>query len=368
MKICCVIASLGMGGAERQLTGLAALLKDSGHDVEVVTYREGDFYAADLKKAGVEHKRLPSEGGTPAIVRRLIAHFKENGTDVVISFLVGANIKCCLAHMSYPRFKLIVSERNCNTSLLPHDLFRFSLFRMEADAVVCNSFAQTAFVSRHCPGLRLKLETIPNFVDSDKFAPSGKPRPRGNGDPLEIVIVARLRPRKNAVRMIRAVADPSLDNLLVHWYGAKRGCRYAARCVKLVRKLGLEDRFIIHYACNETSSLYSGAGAFCLPSFYEGTPNSLAEALTGGLPAICSDVSDNARYVIPGRNGFLFNPHSRKSIVKALRKLLSLGEEGLAEYGRQSLAIAADNFTKELFIKRYIDLLRGLGGGQNGKS
>jgi len=365
MKICCVIASLGMGGAERQLTGLAALLKDSGHDVEVVTYREGDFYAEDLHKAGIRHSRLPSRGGTPAIVRRLIAHFKENGTDVVISFLVGANIKCCLAHMSYPGFKLIVSERNCNTTLLVHDLFRFILFRMEADAVVCNSFAQTAFVSRHCPGLRLKLETIPNFVDAEKFAPSATPRHKEDGAPLEIVVVARLRPRKNAVRLIRAVADPSLDKLVVHWHGSKRGCRYAARCERLVKELGIEDRFVIHRACYDTSAIYAKADAFCLPSFYEGTPNSLAEALTGGLPAICSDVSDNARYVIPGRNGFLFNPHSRKSMVKALRKLLDLGPEGLAEYGRQSLAIAADNFPKDLFIKRYLELLKGLDGSRN---
>ncbi|MBR4809248.1 MAG: glycosyltransferase [Bacteroidales bacterium] len=368
MRICCVIASLRLGGAERQLAGLAVLLKNAGHDVEVLSYRDGSFYAEELKTADVKHYRIPSKGGTPAIVRRIVNHIRENGTEVVISFLVGANIKCCLAHMVYPRFRLVVSERNCNTTLLPHDLFRFSLFRAHADAVVCNSFAQTAFVSRHCPGLRLKLETIPNFVDSTKFAPASTARSKAGGEPMELVTVARLRPRKNALRFIRAVSDPSLAGIHVDWYGAKAGCRYSARCERLIRKLGMEGRFTIHQACHDSAGVYRSADAFCLPSFYEGTPNALAEALTTGLPAICSDVSDNARYVIPGRNGFLFNPHSRKSMVKALRRLLELSSADLADYGSQSLAIAADNFHKDLFIKRYLELLRGLEGGKNRKS
>lgn len=365
MKISCIISSLRLGGAERQLAGLAVLLGQAGHDVDVVTYREGAFYSGELSAAGVRHTRLSPRGGSPAIVRRIVNHIKDNGTQVVISFLVGANIKCCLAHMAYPKFRLVVSERNCNTLMLPHDRFRFALFRAQADAVVCNSFAQTAFVSRHCPGLRLKLETIPNFVDSDKFAPSPERRRRADGEPLVLVIVARMRPRKNAIRLIRAVADPSLGGIHVDWYGSSRSCNYSRRCVKLVKRLGVEDRFSIHQARFEAAPVYRSGDAFCLPSFYEGTPNALAEALSSGLPAICSDVSDNARYVIPGRNGFLFNPHSRKSIVKALRRLLELDSEALADYGRQSLAIAADNFSKELFLKRYVDLLRGLDGGQN---
>lgn len=368
MRITCLISSLQLGGAERQLAGLAVLLGQAGHDVEVVTYREGDFYAGELAAAGVAHTRLSPRGGFPALVRRIARHLRERGTDVVISFLVGANIKACLAHIIYPKFKLVVSERNCNTILLPHDIFRFLLFQSHADAVVCNSFAQTAFVSRHCPGLRLKLETIPNFVDTDKFTPPTEPRQNVPGRPLRVVTVARLRPRKNALGLIRAAADPSLSGVRFDWYGAVPGCGYARRCASLIERLGLTGRFSIHPASKDPAALYREADAFCLPSFYEGTPNSLAEALTAGLPAICSDVSDNARYVIPGRNGFLFNPHSHKSIAKALRKLAGLSSQSRAEYSAESLSISAENFPKKLFVKRYVELLGGLDGGQKAKS
>ena len=363
MTVSCIISSLRLGGAERQLVGLAELLRKAGHVVEVVTYRDGDFYAADLAAAGVKHTHITPKGGDLRLVRQIASHLKANRTQVVISFLVGANIKACLAHMIYPGFKLIVSERNCNTLMLPHDRFRFTLFRMEADAVVCNSFAQTAFVSRHCPGLRLKLETIPNFVDSDKFVPAPSRERKG---PLRIVTVARMHPRKNALRLIKAAADPSLGNVQFDWYGAAGRCNYARKCEKLIGRLGLGDRFRIHPATDDPAALYREYDAFCLPSFYEGTPNSLAEALTAGLPAICSDVSDNARYVVPGRNGFLFNPHDKRSIARAIHRLASLDGRSFAEYGSESLALAAEHFPKNLFIKRYLDLLGGLEGGPEG--
>lgn len=365
MTVTCIISSLRLGGAERQLVGLAELLRKAGHDVEVLTYRDGDFYAADLAAAGVKHTRITPLGGDLRLVRQIADHLRFNATQVVISFLVGANIKACLARIIYPGFRLIVSERNCNTWMLPHDRFRFALFRTQADFVVCNSFAQTAFVSRHCPGLRLKLETIPNFVDSDRFTP---PAERQTHTPLRIVTVARMHPRKNAKRFIRAAADSSLQGVRFDWYGASAGCRYTLSCRKLIERLGIGDRFAIHPATDDPAALYREADAFCLPSFYEGTPNALAEALTTGLPAICSDVSDNARYVVPGRNGFLFNPHDRRSIAQALRKLASLSPSTLREYGSESLELAADNFPKDLFIKRYMQLLRGLEEGRDGQS
>ena len=366
MKITCLIASLGLGGAERQLVGLATLLKKSGEDVDVLTYREGDFYGRELRDAGIRHTRIDPSGGDFKIVKRIAAHLQQNGTQVVISFLVGANIKACMAHMIYKGFKLVVSERNCNTTLLPHDIFRFTLYDLEADSVVCNSFAQTAFLIRHCPGLRLRLETISNFVDIEKYSSIERDAPADGK--IKVVTVARLSPRKNATGLIKAAADPSLENLRFDWYGSGKHRSYEQRCRRLISRLGLEDRFSIHPASDNPAALYACADAFCLCSWYEGTPNSLAEALSSGLPAVCSEVSDNARYVVPGRNGFLFTPRDSRSIAKALRKLTALSPEELKAAGESSRAIAAENFPKDLFIKRYLDLLRGLTGGQKGKN
>ena len=44
MKIVLFIDSLCAGGAQRQLVGLAKLLKEKGVDTEVLTYHKDEFY------------------------------------------------------------------------------------------------------------------------------------------------------------------------------------------------------------------------------------------------------------------------------------------------------------------------------------
>ena len=43
-KIVCLIDDLCPGGAQRQLVGLAYLLKESGYDISVMTYHNDSFY------------------------------------------------------------------------------------------------------------------------------------------------------------------------------------------------------------------------------------------------------------------------------------------------------------------------------------
>ena len=53
---------------------------------------------------------------------------------------------------------------------------------------------------------------------------------------------------------------------------------------------------------------------FVLPSWYEGMPNSLIEALASGLPSICSSVGIIPDYVIDGVNGLLIQPNDKLNL------------------------------------------------------
>ena len=353
-----MIASLRMGGAERQLASLAAMLKKAGEDVEVLTYRDGDFYKDILAEAGVPHIRIRQRCGEVMLVCDIARHLRKRGCEVLISYLAGTNIKACFAKILCPGLKLIVSERNCNISMRLHDRLRFSLYNIFAHKIICNSYAQTAFVQEHVPTLKGRLYTIPNFTDLEHFRPTA--REKGH-EAFKVVTMARLDRRKNAIGLIRAaVSCPGME---FHWFGAGKPDAYYNRCRKLIDTLDLKERFHIYPACSSPEPVYETADAFCLPSFYEGTPNSLAEALACGLPAACSNVSDNARYVKEGINGFLFNAADPESISAALNKLAALGPEELAAAGRQSRAVAETAFRRDIFIERYLDLIRGPRGG-----
>lgn len=357
-----MIASLRLGGAERQLAGLACMLKAAGEDVEVLTYREGDFYEKELEAAGVPHSFIRQRAGEAQLVRDIARHLEQSGCDTLISFLAGTNLKACLVKRLYPGLRLIVSERNCNTSLLPHDVLRFSLYRKYAAAVVCNCYAQTEFICKHAPALRDRLYTIPNFTDLALF----KPVEREFKQPYRVVTTARLDSRKNALGLIRAAAH--CPGLSFDWYGAGEETRYGRRCRRLIARLGLEERFRIHPSTQDVASVYAAADAFCLPSFYEGTPNALTEALACGLPAVCSAVSDNGRYVSAGKNGFLFSLKNRKELSDALDALASTSPDVMKKYAARSRQVAESSFSKYLFFERYTDLLRGPKGGTKSAS
>lgn len=359
MRICCMIASLRLGGAERQLTGLALMLHAQGHEVEVLTYREGSFYARMLEDSGIKLTQLHGKGGSLKIVREVSSHLRANGCEVLISFLRGANIKACLIKRRCPGLKTVVSERNCDIVLLPHTAFRFFMYR-NADAVVCNSYAQEAFVRKHARHLAGRLTAIPNFVDSDYFTPPAQQRT--DDGMIRLVTTARLNDRKNPVGLIMAFAEAACDNLRLDWYGSDGQDACYRKCMRLICRLGLQDRVHIHPASQDVKGVYAESDVFCLPSFYEGTPNAMAEAMACGLPAICSDVSDNSRYVIPGKTGLLFDPSKRESIASALKVLSSTSRAELRSWGENGRLRVVELLSMDDFIDRYSSLLGSFPG------
>ena len=105
---------------------------------------------------------------------------------------------------------------------------------------------------------------------------------------------------------------------------------------------------------------YSAADLYAMPSLQESFSQTSIEAMACGLPAFVSDVSDNARYCIDGRNGFTFNPADNDSVAAALMKLLALGKDGLKALGKESRRIAEEKLGKERFIGEWLDVLEKL--------
>lgn len=357
MKIICLARSLTVGGAERQIAGLAVMLSEKGHSVEVVTYHPQDFYAAYLDSHGIPHRCILKRSGRQ-LQRDLGSYIKQQKPDVVIAFLVGPSLKACKIHREWPHFSLVVSERNVNRHFLPHDAYRFHMFR-HADKVIANSHAQEEFVRRHAPHLGGKLGAIVNFVDTGRFHPVVK----STGNAVKVICTtARVDKRKNLHGYIRAagILKSRGYDFDIRWYGLVKKDAYYGKCIKLIEKLGLGDCFHILEASSEVERVYAGADIFCLPSFYEGTPNSMCEAISSGLPIACSRVSDNALYVRSGVNGETFDPSSGEEIADALGRLLDLSAQQTAQYGERSRQTALQLLGKERFINEWTALVESL--------
>ncbi len=370
MKIVCMIRSLQMGGAERQLLALASTLRKAGHQVRVLTYRKGDFFKDAPDGQGLEFILFEKSSDVFSWARSLSAYLRETGCDMLIAYLPGASIKALLVHRLDPFFRLIVSERNFSRRIgMLQKVFLWCSWR-EADWVVCNNFAQEALIRKDFPLLSAKVSTIANSVDVDFFSPAGgadAPAVRqmpSDGDPLtagvrRIVVTARVCRRKNVLGLTEAAALLKRRGLRfrIEWWGLVREDAYYNKVKAGIARLGLQADFVLHPATLRVREVYREADLFCLPSFYEGTSNALAEALSCGKPVVCSAVSDNPRYVQDGVNGFLFDPADPVSMADALQKALMADDATLARWGERSRRTALAQLHPERFSREYLELV-----------
>ena len=129
-KILCLIDSLGSGGAQRQITGLACLLKSSGYDVKVLWYHKEDFYKDILDLNGVGYAN-PICSGTVDKMSAVLREIRSFTPDVVVSYLDGPCIIACLGKMLGYGYKLIDSERNTTQMLSLKEKVKFFLLISE---------------------------------------------------------------------------------------------------------------------------------------------------------------------------------------------------------------------------------------------
>lgn len=356
-RILCLIDSLGSGGAQRQLVGLGIMLKEKGYDVIVAAYHDNRFYVDQLLSAGVPYVYLKKAHHSVFRVWHIIRYIRIIKPDTVISYLETPSICACLAHFFNRKFKLIVSERNTTQSTGKNEFIRFKLFET-ANHIVPNAFSQANYIRKTFPRLSQKVSTIPNFVDLTYFHPITK---ENNVHSVpRVLVVATIWPSKNALGFIDAAAVlfEKGYRFYVDWYGKDYShMDYFIRCQEKIDSFGLSEYITLKDKTTKIDACYHWADYFCLPSFYEGTPNVICEAMACGLPIVCSDVCDNSRYVKEGENGILFDPKNTASICSAFEKLLSLSEGDRDRYGQSSRRIAESVFSKEVFVNSYIKLI-----------
>lgn len=355
-KIICLIDGLGSGGAERQLCGLAVLLKQQGYDVEVWYYHKAEFYLHLLQENNVKHRYL---GGCDSILKKIIIIRKELKTaspDTVISYMDGANITACLCKMLGCKYNLIVSERNTTQELNIRERIKFFLYRF-ADHIVPNSQSQQNFISKHYKHLTKKTTTITNFVDIDRFIPANKNREITPS--LRILTVGRVMPQKNVLKYIDAIkiAIDNGCNIYVRWVGNQSLSTYFNECKEKIRKYHIEDRFIFIEPKKDITVEYQQADAFCLPSVYEGYPNVLCEAMSCGLPVACGNVCDNATIARDGINGVLFNPSDCHDISYGIERLYTMCTTKYDEISSNNRNSIIANNSPLAFVNKYEKLI-----------
>jgi glycosyltransferase involved in cell wall biosynthesis len=356
-KIICFTDSLGSGGAQRQLVGLACLLKEQGYDVSVLLYYDNPFYKPALDKAGIESVVIGNTANPIKRLWKLYRYLKKQPCDVVIAYQETPSLIASLFRPLFKWQKLIVSERNTTQKLTIKDKIRFWLYRF-ADTIVPNSYSQANFINCTYPRLSSKITVITNFVDTTSFVPVVS-RAQKSGA-TRILTVARITPQKNILRYIEAVGiikNKMRTMFECHWYGDTDNKEYYTECIEAIEKYKLQDVFYFHPASADIIKQYQSHDVFCLPSIYEGFPNVICEAMSCGLPVLCSNVCDNPHIVQDSENGYLFNPYDVQQMTDCIERISQLSNEEYEAISYNNAEKSKDMFSMSVFLDKYTTII-----------
>lgn len=253
-------------------------------------------------------------------VRRLHAHLANSAADV-------AWLAARIGHRADPG----AGWRWSFTMHGPTELSevrRFNLRRKveAADIVVCISdFCRSQLFRLVDEDQWSKLHVVRCGVDTDEF--SFVDRRSRCGRPLTVLSVGRLAVDKGHALLLEAAALASSRALPLHFVLAGDGPE-RNRLEARLRLLGLDDvvEMIGPVGQDRLAELYHDADIFCLPSFAEGLPIVLMEAMSTGLPVVSTNVAGIPELVRHGETGLLVAPGRPDRLVEALETLAGDGD------------------------------------------
>lgn len=309
IKVCQIIPTLVQGGAEKQMSLLAAGLNRDRFDSQVIVLTHSGKYETYLREQGITVHLIGKRGKfDPTAYWRLSRKLAELKPDVVHTWLFAAN--------SYGRWAahrnrvpvVIAGERSVDpwkkwwNFAVDRKLLRYT------DTIATNSSGVVQFYAQHrIPSNRFTI--IPNAATGSnknrlsredvfkrlKIPPHGK----------LIGAVGRLWKQKGyedliwSAELLRVVYKDVV--LVIIGDGPER-----ERLLAFRDKTGSHDAVRLAGHRDDAAELISGFDLLWNGSLYEGQSNTILEAMTGGVPVIASDIPGNRDLVIDGKTGFLF--------------------------------------------------------------
>ena len=134
-------------------------------------------------------------------------------------------------------------------------------------------------------------------------------------DTFIVVSVGELIERKNFKTLIKAIKKLENENIVCLICG--RGV-LETELLKQVESLGIQDKVMFLGFRRDIDRILHGSDVFVFPSYQEGLPVALMEAMAAGLPVIASNIRGNSDLIEDGNNGYLVNSDDYEEISKKI--------------------------------------------------
>ena len=310
-----------------------------------------------LEKEGIHaHVQLKKSRFSLDVVRGLRRHIDQGKYQAVVSFLNTPNFYAVLSSFfSRTRPAVIVSERFCDLPGYPNsiELAVRHFYRLSSKIIVNSHHQRMNFIRRY-PWMEKRVVTIYNGYDLSEFiAFEGEP----DNSQLTILVVASVSRYKNGLCLVRALDILQKQYGLlprVNWVGqrVRHGdhLKYLLSMEDEIRRFGLSEQWQWLDQRTDIIALLHQHDVLVHPSYGEGVPNVVCEALACGRPVIVSNALDHPYLVKDGVNGFLFDWRDPDDLGRKIKAFYDLSRDERHRMGEMGRELAE----KDLSIERYV--------------
>lgn len=120
----------------------------------------------------------------------------------------------------------------------------------------------------------------------------------------------------------------------------------------------LRERIILTGFRNDIPELLKISDIFVLPSYREGMPRSIIEAMAMGKPVVATNIRGCREEVVDEETGFLVSVNSPKEIYEAIKRLID--NELIAEMGAKGRKRAIELYDEEKVLEKQVNIIKSL--------
>ncbi len=374
MRVLHLISSAGFYGAENALVSLAAASQKAGACRPVVGVlrdaRNPHQEAADqARQRGLEAEVFACSGRLdPRTIRAIRRKAQEMRVDLMHSHGYKSNFYAYLA----ARPVGIPVLATCHTgtdrpemtaALRLYDWLDRGILRRVNQVVAVSPAIAEVLRQRGIPAERIAV--VPNGVDVERFR-NARPALALPEGAKAVGMVGRLTAHKGPdcfleAASIVAVRIPEARFVLVG-DGPER-----SRLERAAAQSGFGDRIVFTGVRHDMPAVYASLSVFALPSYSEGLPMSVLEAMAAGVPVIASRVGAIPQLIESERDGLLVHPGAPAKLAEAIVRVLE-HPAWAQELSRSAQQRVMREYSSESMARRYQPLYESLCRSGRGRS
>lgn len=347
---------------------LLASMVSSGHEVHAISMSADSSVAKRLSEIGVKYHAVPVQrtGLNPfkdiSGLFVLFQVFRRLRPDYMLAYTIKPVIYGGLiAKLFRVRFYAMItgmgyafndkSLKGRSIGALVRLLFRMSLSDSKC-VFFHNDNDLTVFQKACMISLQDRYEIIKGSgVDLDYYTPQPYP------EKISFLMIARLLADKGVYEYVEAARqlkanNPGLEFRLAGWIDENP---------KAISRTELENWVydgVIDYLghLDDVRPAIANSSVYVLPSYHEGLPRTVLEAMAMGRPVITTDVPGCRDTVIDGETGYLVRVKDTAAIGSAMERFLD-NPDSVPEMGAEGLCFARDIFDVRVVNQRIMKVM-----------